>query len=401
MLRSSPTPAALFLVALLPLAQGGCGPSPEGSTVNRGADFAAPTPPGHGLVLHADDGPLGRGVKERDPRTNFYDFGRVPDGEHVQHVFRLTNTDPVPVSISKVDPGCGCTVAALRVIHADGSVEKGEAIHSKAERLLTIPPGELAEIEVQIATRDMVNKNLDKLITLRVLTDSPNGYFLTLEVHILVEQPFTAVPGAIALGSVPESGGAEGKVEIVQSGGFHYELGELGPLPAGVHASLLKEIRNEFPVWTLRAGFDAPLARGPRNEVLRLATYEAEGVPGRGLEVPLTALVVEDLACEPARLVFAAPRDAAARGAVELYSRLAGQRLRVTGVDVPEALRGEFAARFEPVEADGEGRSLRWRITVETLPPLPAEPMRNGKLVVHLDDPQHPSRELEFVVHLR
>ncbi|MSR61907.1 MAG: DUF1573 domain-containing protein [Planctomycetes bacterium] len=379
--------ALLVPLFLVPLLLGACG--------------AAATPTGKGLVLLPYDGPLGRGVKERDARTNFFDFGRVPDGDNAQHVFRLRNEDPAPVSILKLDPGCGCTVAALRVIHADGSIEKGEAIHSKAPKLLTLLPGELAEIEVQISTRDMVNKNLDKLITLRVLTDSVNGYFLTLEVHILVEQPFTAVPGAIALGSIPESGGGEGKVEIVPSGGFHYELGELGTVPAGVHASLLKEIRNEFPVWTLRAGFDAPLARGPRNELLRIPTFEAEGVPGRGIEVPLTAMVVEDLASEPARLVFAAARDAAAHGTVELYSRLAGQRLRVTAVDVPEAQRAQLAARFEPVEADAEGTSRRWRITLETQPPLAETPMLSGKLLVHLDDPQHPSHELEFVVHLK
>jgi hypothetical protein len=223
----------------------------------------------------------------------------VDDGETVVHVFRLRNTDPVPVAITSVVPGCGCTVAQLRTILADGSIVKGEPITSKAPKLLSIAPGDLAEIEVKIVTRDMVTKNIDKLLTLRVLCDSPNGYFLTFELHILVQQPFAIVPGTLALGLIPENGGGEGKVEIVPAAHFRYELGELGPLPAGVHADLLKELRNGLPVWTLRAGLDAPLARGPRNETLHIATLEAEGVPGRGLDVPLTAQVVGDLTADP------------------------------------------------------------------------------------------------------
>jgi hypothetical protein len=362
---------------------------------------AEPAPDGHGLELLPDEEPLARGVEKRDPRLEFHDFGRVPDGETVVHVFRMKNTDPRPVAIQRVDPGCGCTVAALRGVRLDGTVVKGENIRSKAPELLTVGPGELAEVEVKITTSEITNKNNHKLVTIRVLTDSPNAHFLTLEVHIFVEQPFAVVPGVLALGNVPESGGARGKVEIVQAGGFHYELKEPLALPEGVFANITKEIRVGFPVWVVEAGLEAPLERGPRNLKLRIATEESPGMPGREVVVPLTATVVGDLATEPDRLVFSAPRDAAQRGSCELHSLLAGQRLRVTGVELPAEQRGILSARYEPLDPDDGGTSVGWRITLETIPPLPEKELVTGKLLVRLDDPQNPSYQLEYVVHMR
>jgi hypothetical protein len=362
---------------------------------------AEPVPDGQGLVLLPYEGPLARGVEKRDPRLEFHDFGRVHDGDTVVHVFRMKNTDPRPVAIQRVDPGCGCTVAALRALRHDGTIELGEPIRSKAPALLTVAPGELAELEVKLSTLELANKNTHKLVTIRILTDSPNRHFLTLEVHVFVEQPFALVPGMLALGRVPESGGKREKIEIVHAGEFHYELKEVLPPPPGVTAQLIKEIRLGRAVWVLEAGLEPPLERGPRNLELRIATEESPGVPGRELEVPLTATVVGDLATEPERLVFSAPRDAAQRGSCELSSLLAGHRLRVTGVEVPADQREVLAARYEPVDPDDGGTSLGWRITLETRPPLPAQAVLAGKLLVQLDDPQHPSHVLEYVVHLR
>ncbi|MEQ1895085.1 MAG: DUF1573 domain-containing protein, partial [Planctomycetota bacterium] len=220
--------------------------------------------PGRGLVILPDTSALPRGVPQRDPRLNFHDFGRVPDGDTVTRVFRMENTDPRAVAITRVTPGCGCTVPALRAVLADGTVIAGEPASSKAPKLLEVPAGAVFELELAIHTRDMTTKNQDKLLTVGLVTDSPNGYFLTLELHILVEKPFAIVPGALALGLVPENGGKEGKVEIVRAGPFAHTLGELVDVPAGVQAELAVEERNFMPVWTLRATLAAPLERGPR-----------------------------------------------------------------------------------------------------------------------------------------
>ncbi|MPN38926.1 hypothetical protein SDC9_186451 [bioreactor metagenome] len=39
-----------------------------------------------------------------------FEFGKVKKGEHVQHVYEVTNTGKNPLIISQVKPGCGCTV---------------------------------------------------------------------------------------------------------------------------------------------------------------------------------------------------------------------------------------------------------------------------------------------------
>jgi len=357
--------------------------------------------PGQGLVLLPHDGPLGRGVKERDPRLEFHDFGRVPDGNTVTRVFRLRNSDPRPIAIQRVDPGCGCTVPALRAVLPDGTVLQGESAAAKVPVLLSVPPGAIFELELAIHTRDMVTKNTDKLVTVRVTTDAPASYFVTLELHILVEKPFSVVPGTLALGQVPENGGKDGKVEIVPAGAFAHTLGELQELPQGVTAELTFEERNFMPLWTLKAGLHPPLERGPRTLTLRIATHDETGAPGEILEVPLTAQVVGDLASDPSRIVFKAGADVPAEGSLELFSLLPGQRLKVRAVEVPEERRAWLAAEAVPLEPDAAGSSARWRIVLRATPPHPPEKTQAGRLRVRLDDPQHPEHLLDFVVHLR
>jgi hypothetical protein len=362
-----------------------------------------PSGGGKGLEILPHEGPLAPGVETRDPRPYYHDFGTVADGETITHVFRMRNTDPVPVAIQRVDPGCGCTVASLRVVHPDGRVEPGLSPRSKAETLLSVPSGAVAELELVVETRDLATKNTHKLITTRVLTDSPNGYFLSFEVHLYVLQPFAVVPATLAFGDVAESGGGSAKVEIVQAtpaGMPLHELGELGELPAGLTAELLKELRMGRALWTLNARLEPPLERGPRHGTLQVATVQADGELGRALEVPWSANVVGDLLTDPQRIAFRA-RPEARTGQTELFSLLAGHRLRVTAVDVPAEQREFLAARFEPLEADDTGHSERWRVALELVAAPPEQEILSGTLRVALDDPQHPSYALEYVVHLR
>lgn len=39
-----------------------------------------------------------------------FDFGKIKKGDHVEHVFEVTNTGKNPLIISSVKPTCGCTV---------------------------------------------------------------------------------------------------------------------------------------------------------------------------------------------------------------------------------------------------------------------------------------------------
>lgn len=356
---------------------------------------------GAGLVLLPSEDPLPPGVLERDPRLNYHDFGHVPDGEVVRHAFRLRNGDPGEVAIQRVVPGCGCSVASLRTVAADGTLVAGLPIGSKAEKLLVVPPGGLAEVEIQVDTRTLATKNADKLIITNVTTDSPNGHYLSLEVHIFVEKPFEVVPGAIQLGRVAKSAGGTGAVDIVPVPGHGKRIKEIRELPAGVSAELASEERMGIQMWVLRAGFEPPLTAGLHQERIVLATEDEKGAPGRPLEVALLAQAVEDIVSDPERLVFAATRTDGARGRSQVFSLLSGQRLKVLSAELPAEQRDYFEVAFAPLEQDAEGRSPRWEVTLATRPPLSAQGVLAGKLLLHLDDPQHESFELPYVVHLR
>lgn len=40
---------------------------------------------------------------------NHFDFGKIKKGDHVDHVYTVTNTGNNPLIIFSVKPGCGCT----------------------------------------------------------------------------------------------------------------------------------------------------------------------------------------------------------------------------------------------------------------------------------------------------
>ncbi len=56
------------------------------------------------------------GLAKISPLTNVvlsesnFEFGKIKKGEHVEHVYEVTNTGVNPLVISEVKPGCGCTV---------------------------------------------------------------------------------------------------------------------------------------------------------------------------------------------------------------------------------------------------------------------------------------------------
>jgi hypothetical protein len=66
------------------------------------------------------------------PRLNLpepsYDFGKIPPGQKVTHRFKATNAGTAPLTITQVNPGCGCTSS---VVGKD-----------------TLAPGESTELEV-------------------------------------------------------------------------------------------------------------------------------------------------------------------------------------------------------------------------------------------------------------
>jgi len=57
-------------------------------------------------------------VKEKQPsafavislKEHFYDFGKIKDGDTVEHTYLFTNTGKFPLMIKDISTSCGCTV---------------------------------------------------------------------------------------------------------------------------------------------------------------------------------------------------------------------------------------------------------------------------------------------------
>ncbi|WP_417887398.1 DUF1573 domain-containing protein [Zunongwangia sp.] len=66
------------------------------------------------------------------PEMNFeeteFDFGKIPHGEPVEHVFTFTNTGKAPLVITNAKSTCGCTVPSYPKNETIAPGEKGELL---------------------------------------------------------------------------------------------------------------------------------------------------------------------------------------------------------------------------------------------------------------------------------
>ena len=388
---------------LLLLLLGACGPATEGAAPGDGSALVFVTDPDSEAA-----GPIGPALDSGPDRPYFHDFGSVPDGEVVTHVFRMRNSDPRPLTVTRIVPGCGCTVPTIRYLKEDGTAVEGAQVGADTEELLTIPPGALVEIELRIDTKDIRQKNLDKLLIVTVTTDSPNGYYQNLEAHIIVSRPFEIVPAAINMGRIPANGGGVAALDVVPAGGYDHSLGEIVSQPASTSVNLERFEQGDRGGWKLTVRLEPPLDLGLWKDEVVLSTLDPLGEPGIEIRVPVSALVVGDISADPPRLAFYADPGAVAQ--TRLRSLLTGQRLRVLAAAVEPDHADMLAVRFEPVgHAPDDGHdhgsaeeSDDWTLFLEPVPPLSAPGgVLRGSVRVTLDDAQNPELLVPYVVHLR
>ena len=97
----------LPLVAFLSLAS--CKKDQKADQLITEDQTAAPAPAAptqEELVKEAQAKPLTTvALSESD-----FDFGNIKKGEHVEHVYEVTNTGTNPLIISQAKPACGCTI---------------------------------------------------------------------------------------------------------------------------------------------------------------------------------------------------------------------------------------------------------------------------------------------------
>ena len=323
-------------------------------------------------------------------RPTFFDFGRVPYGPPVEHVFKVRNDGPSPVTIRDVLPSCGCTAARISYVAKDGSLVLGDA--SSREHVITLPSGAVADLSVKIDTTRVERMNFDKLTQVRLRSDSGATPYLTFENHLLVARAMIAVPAAIDLGPTPRSAGKSGRADVMPDDlkTSYRVLGVEtveGPFTATLDATTVANV----PTWIVVASAKPGLPFGPVSGAVYL-TVSGEGGDGTSpsFKIPVSAQIVEDVVARPPVLSFGAiARGTAAEAAGEIVALVPGERVRVTGTKVvaqPESVAAILHAEMEPVAPDADGRATSWKVRLHIDASL-AEPQMSGTLVIALDHP--------------
>ncbi len=378
-----------LLAAALPSA---CSPPSGASATSAGARSGAEP---RGLVILPPEHP----VLDPDlpPRDYYHDFGRVATGQVLEHPFFLRNVEDVPITIQRVNPSCGCTVPSLSCTLPSGEVIEGKAIVPGAEDVLVVPPNAVARLSVRIDTNLVKRKNTDQLLGITIQTDNEESFFLQVEVHLFVEQPFNMVPNGIDLKRIPWSVGGTGSMEIAPVTGYSYRIVGLGPLPADVHAELSEREVFGTVVYDLVAGLDPPLERGWAARTLELEIEDGEGQPQPPLEVGLVALVTDELDVDPVRFVLVEKRQAS--HAVTVRSLVPGHAFEILDAQFDADDRGLFDVAVQPVGAS-DGPAFAWTVTLSLREPYPSE-QRTGTLKLSLAGAEVPELEIPFVFHPR
>jgi hypothetical protein len=124
-----------------------------------------------------------------------YDFGSIPQGQKVEHVFIVKNNGDLPLSILSIRPSCGCTAA-----HASSRV---------------IQPGKTSEIKV---TFNSANFFGDIHKTIAVESNDPGAPLLTLSLSGKVIEEITVIPRQIDLGVLKPGSAKEITLSVGNNG---------------------------------------------------------------------------------------------------------------------------------------------------------------------------------------
>jgi len=336
-----------------------------------------------------------------DRRAFFHDFGHVPLGEVVSHTYEVRNTDPDPVTIQKIAPDCACAVPVISYLDP----HSGERVRGRStgEPVITVPPGALVELTIQIDTRHVRQKNIDKLSIVKLSCDSRNEPFPFFELHVVVDSPLQATPEAIELKEIAASNGGLGISKVITGvQGSPVQVLGIASVSEGIEAEVELLPESGVPVWVVTAKVAPGLPLGPFSGAVHLRVTEMDG-SGEGPPYPIAvrATVVRDVILRPATVGFGRfSLVDGARAEAVVRAVIPGDRVLVTDAALVGTGAEQIAVAFEPVKPDPAGRSAEWRVELTAHPSMSVE-LFTGKLRVALDHPTVPELEVTYIGRTR
>jgi hypothetical protein len=203
------------------------------------------------------------------------DFGSVPRGPTVAHLFRLSNNTGRPVHISSVRVSCGCVSASALVTN--------------------LAPGQSTAIQAYMDTSRFYGT---KAVTIYVTFDQPHWEEVRLWVHANSRDDFLLAPQAFAMGHAKRGSVPSASVNITFTGNGQWQITEV-ERESNYILITVKELRREvaevsYQV-TASVRSDAPVGKWYTDVWLRTNNPALPKV-----RVPLTVEIEPALSISPA-----------------------------------------------------------------------------------------------------
>lgn len=384
-----------LLPCLLPLALLLPGCSEDAHVDHAGHEHEASGDSHGGAEVHGQDE---RGFVFLDPQhpahPNWADIGDLELGDTATTTVRMRNVEDHPITIDTVLAGCSCTTPSIAAITPSGERIVGDARASS--RVLVVPPQAVVELVLHVDSRLSPARNKDKLVVVRLTTDDEHDPYLSIELRMKVTSAFQCLPAELDLQRIPRNGGALGRVDIASIGDSGRRLLDVLETSPEIGATLAEaNAMGVSSVWSLHVTVRPPLPLGPQERIVRLATSHESGVgEGRPYEIKVRWTATEDVEVSPARMLFL--RDATLGrelAQTELFARLAGQAIAITGASIEGPGTEGLIVQTEPASPVSDGRSSRWRITVDPGAGVQLGKLE-GRLIVTTDDASYARFEI-------
>ncbi|MGE0822478.1 MAG: DUF1573 domain-containing protein [Candidatus Binatia bacterium] len=290
------------------------------------------------------------------PRIAFqesvYDFGKVEQGDQVNHLFHFTNQGDRDLRIEAVKTSCGCTAAVI-------SSE-------------VIPPGKEGTISATFDTSKFFG---EKVKTVTVHSNDPTQPVVTLTLQGEIAVDVSAEPAQVYLGKIRRGAGATHSVELLADASKNITITDVttdSPLVSLRTVALEKDGRKGKKLFvSLRK--DAPLGRVSTEIAVKTNS------PKRPLfTIPVFGHIEGDLLVVPTQASFGVVRQGEVKTRDLSIKSRAKSPVRVLRTQSSTAA---VIAEFDTVK-DGE----EYHLTLKVNPDGPAGEIR-GEVQVFTDHP--------------
>jgi hypothetical protein len=332
-----------------------------------------------------------------------HNFGRAIEGEKLTHTFKLKSSGQADLIINSAKPTCGCTVAKLEVIKADGARE----VYKFGDLL---PPGTELSLEAQLDTKNKTSQASSKI---NVYCNDPRQ-IVTLGLNAMVDTYFAITPNAIQFGDLSVADTQERTFEVAgkKAGGFKLSL-EDKPKPDGMQIQLTPiepDGEGKANRWKVTVTLGPGAREGnlgyPINlrsdETVAGAVADANGqLPTYGATVMVTARVQGLISFEPQYLSYGLVRPGQIVGrSVTLKTfdpnfSFGEVKVRLSG---PNDQKPEFphAASFSHVvKPAADNKSVVIELTLNGLPET-VDGSFQGRLIIETGHAQKPELQMLF-----